>query len=150
MTLSQYKTIYRKFIIRIIYRSRYFIECIEWRIKIYIYVKVISFKTNYPFGKNKVRQNISCIYLAMNYVFGNLTVLSGIRDLCHVQNMNRYDARPTTVDTMFYSDSYTTTENRKHLLENDTLVKFRGVGLPLFACRSLIEALYFNSTERQE
>lgn len=70
-------------------------------------------------------------------LFGNLTVLVGIRDLRCVQDMNCYDASPATVDTVFYSDSHTVAENGKHFLENDGLVEFRGVGLPCFTGRPL-------------
>jgi len=48
-----------------------------------------------------------------------------------------YGASPATVDTVFYSDSHTMAENRKHLLENYGLVEFRTVGLPCFTRCSL-------------
>jgi len=76
-------------------------------------------------------------FILSKELFGNLTVLSGIRNLCCVQDMNCHDASPATVDTVFYCDSHTMAENGKHFLENDGLVEFRGVGLPCFTCRSL-------------
>lgn len=77
-------------------------------------------------------------------LFGDLTVLAGIRDLRRVQDMNRDDASPAAVDTVFYSDSHTAAENGKHFLENDGLVEFRGVGLPCFTGRSLKSTTVYN------
>lgn len=70
-------------------------------------------------------------------LFGDLTILAGIRDLRRVQDMNPYDTSAAAVDTVFYSDSHAVAENGKHLLENDGLVEFWGVGLPCFTGRSL-------------